>query len=274
MVTSDPFVGVLRSPFSLHFYDIAKSRRNSRGALPPWIMGRMISLRMYIMHVVLRRECHIYPAPIAGKYREPDRRRFCYFNGTDTMSVQCIAKRRNTHALWLFVLPRGELDFLTRSGDEGFAKYVAMRLEDAVDLGRRVMFIGPSELLPRSPEGEARHPGIEQHEVLSYPDYMRCLTEAEYVFYWNRYSFSVLHRIIACRPVFFFAAGHLETMLGAQRNVAVETYYNGWKPPLLNIRNSLDEKNLEQLAGETVENFRCIRAKLNTGLSPRGVLGV
>jgi len=114
--------------------------------------------------------------------------------------------------------------------------------------------------------------GIELCETAPHAMYMRLLLQAERVFFWNYYSFSVLHRVLSDQPVHYFDEGHMVSILPGLNQVGIDTFYAGWRPPLLSLEEPLDEARIEQVSGETRENFARIRTRIETGLSPRSLL--
>jgi hypothetical protein len=114
--------------------------------------------------------------------------------------------------------------------------------------------------------------GIELRENGSHADYMRHVFQAERIFLWNYFSFTVLHRILAKRPVHYFDQGHMVSSLPALEQSGIDTFYGGWRPPLLRVDEPLDERRLENLAAEACEQFARLKSLIAREMSPRSVI--
>lgn len=268
LATSDPFIGLIRSPASLDFsFVLDVCDRRVRRPLA-WLLARFLSLRVYLMYLQLRDIWHIYPAPMkAGQFRK-GHRRLSYFNAPDREAAVT-----ETRAVWLFVLSRLDCEIQMRKHGEAFAACLSARLIEARQQGRQVVLIATRELLDRLRRQGLNLSNIELRTDEPYSEYMRVLTGAEYAFFWNYYSFSIIHRVIAGRPVFFFGEGHMVSILPDLAEAGIRNFYCGWKPPLLSMSEPLDERRLEQLSGIVRARFLDITARMKEGLLPIDLLG-
>jgi hypothetical protein len=105
-----------------------------------------------------------------------------------------------------------------------------------------------------------------------YPEFMRHLMQAECAFYWNYYSFSIMHRVLAGLPVLFFGEGHMVQILPALREAGVRLFYDGWRPPLLQLQAPLAGEDVARRADETRLEFQRLAAGLRACDSPAGLL--
>ena len=272
IATSDPFLGLLRHPASLRFDDVLRGTRPS-GRLAARALGSLIALRTWLISRAVRDAWHIYPAPLDHGRGGVRHRWLAYYNdqapavaGEPDAAADAQAKR------WLFVLSRVDHDMQVARHGSAFVDSVAGRLLDARRVGARVLLIGPAPLVAALRAKLPEDPLIEVRQELAYPRYMRALMDAEYVFFWNFYSFSIIHRIIAGRPVFFFDEGHMVKILPALQQAGIDMYYGGWRPPLLPAGEALDRATLDAQALEARAAFARIVARLRTCDAPRDML--
>ncbi|MCU1260260.1 MAG: hypothetical protein JWO80_3145 [Bryobacterales bacterium] len=86
---------------------------------------------------------------------------------------------------------------------------------------------------------------------------MAFLIGAEYVFYWNIFSASILGRLLNSRPAFFFARGHMADDNALMMDKGISRYYSGVKIPYLEQTHALTNSELAGLAAShEAEIFR------------------
>ena len=110
---------------------------------------------------------------------------------------------------WLFIL--GDSDYsieVDRDGAQRFHAELARRLREAMWPGRRAALIAPERCMAALAR-DAALKGCSFIRNCDYHSYMDILLGAEYAFYWNIFSASILARVLNRLPVFFFAAGHI-----------------------------------------------------------------
>jgi hypothetical protein len=134
------------------------------------------------------------------------------------------------------------------------------------------MLIGPAQLVRTVRARLADQPAVTAYSDTVYGVFMQHLMGAEYVFFWNYYSFSVIHRVLANRPAFFFHEGHMVHIMPALKQAGVRLFYNDWKPPMLSIDKPLEEEALAALALEITQQFRFIAGELRRCPSPLDLL--
>ncbi|RQP22102.1 hypothetical protein [Piscinibacter terrae] len=259
VVTSDPFLGMLDSPKSLRFADILRGSSTGEAGLAVRLLARALSLRLYLMGRLFRHDLHIYPAPVDAM---APGRRLPYFNASRPKPA--------THAAdgaWLFVLSQIDHQMqCKRWGVERFHELLAARLSDAAASGARVCLIGPAGVVKAL---TGRVPAnVELDSAASYRDFMQRLSLARYAFFWNHYSFSIIHRVIARQVVFFFDEGHMVSILPSLRDTGIQTFYGGWTPPSLSMEQRLDSADLVSRETDTLAQFERITRRLESGLKP------
>lgn len=272
IVTSDPFIGHLRGPRSLRFREILRPRGKRGLALYSWAVESVLAIRAYLFYLQLRRHWHIYPAPVAQRLLPPAHRCLSFFNAAAVPSDVPQATDTALPPLWLFVLSQVDYRFQFNRLGPAFASHIAARLREAACPGRRLLMIGPRELQDDLRGRIADLAGVELRDGIAHDEYMRHLLRAERAFFWNYYSFSVLHRVLCGQPVHYFDEGHIVSILPAIGQAGIDTFYAGWRPPLLRIEDPLDERQIERIAAETRENFARIKQRMAASPSPQQVL--
>lgn len=262
VLTSDPFMSTIRSPWTLDFAPLLRATGMPERAR---LHGAMLGLRLYLMRLLLRRAWHLYPARMRAVDIPRTLRWSGYFNGNE--DVQNAAQPR-----WVFVLAQIDGDILLATGPAAFIDALCARLDDAVRAGRQAVLVASARVLAALPRRAHSTPGITLHTESSYADYMDLVMGAEYLFFWNYFSFSIIHRVISERPVFFFGAGHMVKILPALAEHGIANLYAGQRPMMLEMAAPLDAPLLAELALEVRARFARIDAGLRTLPSPQALL--
>lgn len=268
LLTSDPFVGLVHGPRSLHF---AQAVQGDPSSLARRVLAARLAVTVWLLQKRLRHACHLYPAPIERLHapRPGGTPRCSYFS--PAAARQALALPPSDPPAWVFVLSQVDWSLAAQDGADRFLQSLAARLGDAQRHGRRAVLIAPAGLLSRL-RAVGAAPGAELLDSLHYGDFMRRLLGAEYAFFWNYYSFSILHRVLAQRPVFFFGEGHMVNILPELREAGVRLFYRGWRPPLLAQQQALEAVPLAALARETLEAFALNAAELRGCATPAEIL--
>ena len=242
--TSDPFLTLLRSPWTLRLAPLVRAQLGDGPAA--WrvrLVAAALSWRLWALVPLLRSCRHLYPAPIAA-VKPPRALRWAQYG------TALPAPPPMDDGLWMFVLARIDHDVLRQQAGPAFVDQVAGRLKQAAASGARVRLVAPVALLGPLRERLPAEVRVlcELCETLPLSRYLALLRSARYAFFWNRYSFSIVFRVLDGRPVFFFGAGHVERMLPAMAGAGPRCFYAGWEPPLLPSAASLTPEALERAA--------------------------
>ncbi|RZJ24788.1 MAG: hypothetical protein EOO54_08345 [Haliea sp.] len=267
VLTSDPFIGLIHGPAALDFSCVLGTGGTAFGRkLRSW----HLALRLALLKRQLRSCWHIYPSPIERLHHGAHlARSLSYFNAPEAVGSGRSAQAQ-AQPSWLFVL--SQIDGLMQSRSTDFAQQLAQRLEDTVRLGRVAVLVAPGFVLEAVRQRVGSLAGVVLVANEGFHDFMQRLMEAEYAFFWNYYSFSVIHRIIAGRPVFFFDEGHMVHILPALHDAGITLFYGGWRPPLVAIGSPLAEAVLEERAADSRLRFEGIVDGLHRCESPGSVL--
>lgn len=267
LLTTDPFLGLLRNIRALDFRDLRGRVGNRSSALSASWRNMC---RLYLARFQLRRWWHIYPAPTERMLRKPDAPHLSYFNAAAQYAYP--DRPSADQPAWLFVL--SQVDFRMQYGilGERFVAMVVDRLEDGIAQGRRAQLIGPPQLADAVRMRLGNRADIISHGDTTYAGYMRTLMAADYAFFWNIYSFSVFHRVLANRPTFFFDEGHLVQFIPTIGQEGVRLFYDGWRPSLLGLDKPLRRDELGRTESEVRRQFQRIVGGLSGCASPQEVL--
>jgi len=262
VVTSDPFLGLMG--------EIGPGTFNERHPLK-----RVLAEHFSGVFRVLKEVVHIYPADVAGG---GGMRSVCFFNpgmviGAEeaagvTRRVGEVAGVDAGRKRWLFVLSAEDYAAqVNLMGRGAFEEILVARLRDAAGAGRQAVLVGPDACI-----GSIRAVawGIEGALLLSFcglEQFRLLLLEAEFAFYWNMLSNSILTRAANALPVFFFDRGHMLLAMPAMYELAMARYYSGATLPWLDQRRQLVGDELARRAEAGVREIG--RAMASMGRLPR-----
>jgi hypothetical protein len=257
VVTSDPFLGLLlahgTSPFS------------ERHPQQQWLTDHFTQLAARLRDVT-----HLYLVPPDGLAGS---RKVSMFNPhilSDAASRQQRGVRLADRiavdpqrARWLFLLASEDYGAqIARLGREQFEALLLDRLEDAAHAGRQPLLIAPQPCVESLSRAHRAIPGLILLSFCAHEMFTDLLLEAEYAFYWNMLSNSLLARLANRLPVFFFDRGHLAHAMPALLELGLKTYFSGAQLAVLDQRRQLVPAALGALAagqnlrlGSATENF-------------------
>ena len=257
VVTADPFLGVLsQQPVSsLISIDVPDADDLD---LPAHVFQHLervkkeqdeqIIEQLAAAERVLRDHLHLYPAhvsPGSAGANAINQREIAFFN-PNLLYKASLEPEEGTKPHWIFILSSTDLDAqLMFEAVRGFSKIVARLLKQAIAFGRRPIFVGPDKFICDL-QREMR--GQEGAELLSFCSFTRLtslLLTAEYAFYWNSVSHTILLRSFNGLPVILFDRGHLVRNVEAIYERVVQWYYQGFKPIYMDHYQPLTLENLD-----------------------------
>jgi hypothetical protein len=221
----------------------------------------------------------LYPAPIPQGMDDDRFPRVSFFNPklldreeandgwTGTVADEADRSKRR----WLFVL--GSLDLeCQRSllGSRSFPELFLEKLHQTAEAGRIPVVIAPQELALME-----LLPPNSQVEVLThcpFTEFMSNLMRAEYAFYWNAFSCSMLPRLINRLPTFFFDRGHLTRTVKPFYPLGMRYYFDGLERPFLDVREALTVTELSGLAATQKEEMERVLGRLRSLPTPKELI--
>lgn len=272
LYTSDPFLGLLHGPLATDFTEVLASQSGSAVTLRIRVLSRLLGLRLFLLQRALRRAPHLYPAPTEGMPASGGTPRLHY----SSAAARQVPPLAGGPPRWLFVLSRVDHAVQVHRHGAGFVQLLAQRLRDGLHAGVQVHLVAPPALCAqvRAALGpDATRPGLQLQGETTYHAFMHTLMQAHCAFFWNEYSFSILHRVLARRPVLYFDTGHMVSIVPTLGPAGLAMFYGGWQPPLLDTRAALTPERVQALADDTVRHFAHIAARLAGGTEPVALLG-
>ena len=237
LVTSDPFLGLMS--------EIRPGMFSDRHPLKNAFVQHFSEVFKILKDVV-----HIYPADLADIGRT---RNVGFFNAKIVIpadgAMGPVMRKR-----WLFVLSAEDYVAQTNLlGRQTIEQILIDRLRDAANQNRQPVVVAPEACIAsiRSAAGE-----IPEAVLLGFcglDDFRRLLLEAEYAFYWNILSNSILWRAANGLPTFFFDRGHMLMAIPAMYDLAMARYYAHASLPWLDQRRTLAGEELSRLSTSAVE---------------------
>lgn len=191
---------------------------------------------------VLRPYSHLYPSftDMQGlTTAHSDSRNTCFFNQSLLLPAELNVVQDDAQPHWMFVI--SEVDFQTQAmflGAVRFTATVANLLTQTAQLGRKAIFLGPAPMIDLlratlDPNISTNTSNIYLLNFCAFERVMALLLSAEYSFYWNVVSHSILMQLWNGRPVILFNKGHLARAIPSIYPRVIAWYYQGWEPPYI-----------------------------------------
>lgn len=174
---------------------------------------------------------------------------------------------------WVFII--SQADNTTQSIFEGpaqFARIVATRLAEAAELGRHAIFLGPTDLSNLVRSALQSHERIHLLPFCSFRSAMALLLTAEYCFYWNVVSHSILMQLWNGRPVILFDRGHLARAMPTIYERVIAWYYQGYEPPYVDQKSPLSLAALERAVAPQADRRTELMARYRRAPSPADLM--
>lgn len=135
---------------------------------------------------------------------------------------------------WLYILSME--DYAAQAAAMGRSAFDALLLDhlaNAARLGRQPALIAPRPCVDALAGRSAEVEGLILSPFCGYDEFRALLLDAEYAFYWNIFSNSILARISNRRPVVFFGRGHMAHAIPRLGEVGIGHYYGDAPLPFL-----------------------------------------
>jgi hypothetical protein len=147
---------------------------------------------------------------------------------------------------------------------------VARRLEQTSLAGRQPVLVAPPDLV--SDLSERPLGNVELVPFCPFPQMIARLVDAEYAFYWNVFSCSMLVRLAMGRPVFFFDRGHMARAIEPMYEWGLRFHFGDWRPVALDTNQPLTAENLDEMARVQRAELDAIRRKWAKSPSPQDLV--
>lgn len=264
LVTTDPILGM--SPkLRMSQVDLPLSRLNWRSRFQESRNLRRLFKGFSEIGRMFHDVTHLYPVPVDGLSTVDGVPRVSFFN---ERMIRSMAEPTQEPS-WLFVIGGSDLKCqLILWGADRFAGLVQRWLEQARRESRRPVLIAPRSLVDNLSHRLSPAIGAELIPLCSYAEFISRLFDAEYAFYWNTFSCSILLRLSNGLPVFFFDPGHVARLLRPSYEAGIRCYYGGAGPNLLDARKPLDIAALRDDAARQRCEMPSILARLRRSPPP------
>lgn len=263
IVTSDPFLGIM-SEISAHTFSDWHPRKQ-------WLtehFSRLYRVLADVTHLYLiNAEAFAHTRSVSffnrSIIRPPSTFTDCERKLSGRISLAPGRKR------WVCVLSQEDYGArVARHGRARFDDMLTNTLLQTARAGRQPILVAPEACIASI---QGRGPSIDGLVLLPFCDYglfEALLLEAEYVFYWNIFSSSILARAINHLPVFFFDPGHMVHAIPPLHELGVKRYYPGAALTYLDQRRGLNAVELAILAAEQEDTLRDARENFERSPTP------
>jgi hypothetical protein len=277
LVTADPTMGMSQG-LTTSQVDLPLSRLRWRARFGQlWSFRRMFRSFSRIGRTFAD-VTHLYPVPTRGLPNDDNVRRISFFNphivapnGQPSGSHDAAGRREPS---WLFILGASDLkcQLMLLSGSDNTASLVVRLLEGTRREGRRPVLIAPPPFVDNVSRRLSAEVEAELLPFCSYAGFTSRLFDAEYAFYWNTLSNSILLRLSNGLPVFFFDQGHIARLLKPCYEAGVRCWYGGAIPRLRDARERLDARELADLVSTQRLEMQAIREYWRRSPAPEEVI--
>jgi hypothetical protein len=247
VVTSDPFLGLISRLPVLDFQNPIEQLVT----LPFRLGGEALFGPMFPYFLRVRAILNDVPHVYVVEPEEQGVRALAFYNpnirrsGSDHLPARHdkhhgTPAHGHTQPYWLFII--AEADYrpqVRRDGAEWFHAGVARRLRETMEQGRRATLIAPAPCIDALEPDEL----LKECSFVRYCDfhtYLAILLGAEYAFYWNIFSASLVARLLNRLPTFFFAPGHIADENRQMFEKGLACYYRNGQPTYLSVADPLD----------------------------------
>lgn len=270
VLTSDPFLGLTPWPAwasSETWRRPGKSATLASLANLFWLAGRM-----WLFRYALRKAWHVYPAPTDRLPWLNGRRRRAYRGLMPPAPAAPVTSEADQVPVWLFVLAQVDYALLLwRPEGRRVIDTLLKRLSEVAGLGRQAVVIGPPGLVAHIHDHFGAESSVLALGTLSHTAYLDWLQRAELAFFWNFLSFSLIHRVLAGRPVVFFDPGHMH-LFPRVAAAGERLFYDSWQPPLRRLDQPFNLDAILADADVVAQRFQVLATGLQRSPSPAELL--
>jgi hypothetical protein len=173
---------------------------------------------------------------------------------------------------WLFLL--SDVDYSIQAACHGprFDDLVTDKLREAARAGRQPVLVAPractSAVTLRSPPVD----GLVLLTACRYELFVSLLLEAEYAFYWNIFSNSVVARVLNRLPIFFLDCGHMAQMMPALFAQGIKQYFGSSELPYHDLTRPLEAGRLATAAADQARALAPAEQNLRASPPPHTIV--
>lgn len=260
VLTTDPLLGLTPWPA---WAGSETWRRPGKGAtLASLAYLFCLAGRVRLFRYALRKAWHVYPAPTDRLPWLNGGRRRAYRGLPPPAPAAPVTLEADQTPVWLFVLAQVDYALLLWQPEgRQVIDTLLQRLSEVAGLGRQAVVIGPPGLVAHIHSYFGAESSVLALGTLSHTAYLGWLQRAELAFFWNFLSFSLIHRVLAGRPVLFFDPGHMH-LFPSVAAAGERLFYDGWQPPLRRLDQPFDLDEILADADVMARRFQVLAAGL------------
>ncbi len=177
-----------------------------------------------------------------------------------------------TRPRWVFVLATEDYEGLVGEYGPAFDELLTDQLYEALYQGRQPVLVAPprctSAVALRATTGD----GLLLVPFCRHTQFMSLILDAEYVFFWNLFSNSVVARAVNRLPMFFFDRGHMARYCPGLFERYMTCYFTAGCPPCLPMDEPLDAEQLPRRAAEQADAMNALADNLLKSPAPAEVV--
>ncbi len=243
IVTSDPFLGLMAYPNASVFSD-----EHPKKAL---LLEHFRSVAETMRGIV-----HLYPADVRTALSHAGHSFFnehVVLTAAERAEFEARLGRRLSlrpgRKRWMFVLSAEDYGLqIGLHGRQAFDDLLLGKIQETARAGRQPILVAPKVCI----DSVARAAGTVDSAIFlpfcQYDLFQMLVLEAEYLFYWNVFSYSILARVANGFPVLVFDSGHIARAVPPLHRLGLQTYYLNAPIPYVEPARELDERALAALA--------------------------
>ena len=243
IITTDPFLGLMANLNTSTFSDGHPKKA--------WLMEHFANVAK-----MMRGVTHLYSGDITTPASHPGQ---SFFNEhiiqTATQRVESDKRLASMVALdtdrkrWMFILSMEDYGVQAAiHGRQNFDNLLIRRIQEALRAGRQPILVAPQICLDAvRASAQATHSAILL-PFCRYDLFQGLALEAEYLFYWNIFSNSILERVANGLPVIFFDHGHIARSIPPLHRLGMQAYYGNAAVHFFSQSSALDPLLLADLA--------------------------
>jgi tetratricopeptide (TPR) repeat protein len=289
VVTTDPFLGLLPGLGSSTTVSVdIPANASPELRREKYKQDARLLAEFSASHRILMDVPHLYPtypAPL-GQETAADARVLSFYNEallcpmvegsaqrlkpTPRRAAEGVAQKPR----WLFILAtRDYVAQVMFCGKEPFVDIVIRKIQETLAAGRHPVFVAPHDLIQSIIAKMPPTPGVTLLTFCPFRTFLTLLLDAEFAFYWNVVSHSMLLRLMNQRPFFMFDRGHLVRNVTPLEERVVDWYYQGRAPIMLRQERGLDLDELEALARDAASAVGQVARGLSRAPTPEAMVG-
>ncbi len=174
--------------------------------------------------------------------------------------------------VWLFVLAGEDYEALLDTPGLSFDDVLTDQLCEAAYQGRQPVLVAPSRCTSAVALRSTPSDGLTLVPFCRHAHFLSLVLDAEYAFFWNLFSNSVVARAVNRLPTFFFDQGHMARHCVGLFERYLKCYFTAGCPPCLPMDEPLDAEQLPRRAAAQADAMNALADNLLKSPPPAEVV--